>query len=339
VTGALFGLPALTAVLSAGIIGLFWIVHTRVRGVFPDDLPRTSGRKAHGRPIGMAGLVPACATVLLCTVLEDFGLALAVAIAAAIGFLDDRGKARPIDPDHPDDGAFPWWCKGLGLLVAAVVAAGTSTGFDPFDADHSSPGGLWPMVFAVCFVFVVANAVNFLDNMDGVASSVGGGGLWIAAVILPSSAAALPAGPDAPSVPIEFLAGIWLGFLPWNWPRARLFLGDAGAYALGITLGATALRAATYGPHDPSLGLAASTGFALLLPALVPLIDFCQVVTCRLILGVAPWIGDRRHVSHLLHIQGHVPRPYVAPILAAATVGIPLLILGLLSLGASPRSS
>ena len=93
------------------------------------------------------------------------------------------------------------------------------------------------------------------------------------------------------------------GFLPWNWPRARLFLGDAGAYQFGIVLAAAVGHQAVDAPE-----VLGAVG--------VQLADFVQVVTARLVLGVPPWVGDRRHLSHIAQNLG-LPRAWVAPLLAA----------------------
>ena len=75
--------------------------------------------------------------------------------------------------------------------------------------------------------------------------------------------------------------------------------------ALGLALGAMAIRPAHEAPLAPDL--------LWLAPATVPLLDFVQVVGARLYLGYAPWIGDRRHLTHVLLVLG-LPAWSLAPL-------------------------
>ncbi len=87
-----------------------------------------------------------------------------------------------------------------------------------------------------------------------------------------------------------------------------MFLGDAGAYLLGIVV-ATAVARASVADYRPLLAVA------------VQLADFAQVVIARVILGLAPWVGDRRHLTHIVHHVG-VPRVVIAPLFAAIAAAI-----------------
>jgi UDP-N-acetylmuramyl pentapeptide phosphotransferase/UDP-N-acetylglucosamine-1-phosphate transferase len=266
-----------TALLAVGVF-----TNRRIVGWLPDDVPGP-GRKQHGRPIPLAGvlLTPPLVLWMLWAPFwpGDRLAAAAVALAALVGWLDDRRKEN--------GGGLDWRRKALGLLAVAGLAAASVN--DPAHAP-----GRWLLFTG--FVFVFVNALNFLDNQNGVAAAVaavtliaaGGGGLdgfvrseW------PAAAAAAA-----------------LAFLPWNWPRARLVLGDAGAYALG----AAAAIAVCASLHDGPAGLWL---------AAVPLADFTQVVVVRLCLGLPPWIGDRRHLTHLA-LRFGAPAWALAPLFAAA---------------------
>ena len=61
-----------------------------------------------------------------------------------------------------------------------------------------------------------------------------------------------------------------------------------------------------------------------LLPVALLLGDFVQVITARLILGVAPWVGDRRHLTHIVQNLG-LPRPLVAPLFALVAAALILI--------------
>ncbi|MBK8098277.1 MAG: hypothetical protein IPK26_14290 [Planctomycetes bacterium] len=246
-----------------------------VRGFLPDDLPRP-GRKQHRRPIPLAGVLLAPAVIAALASGGHWLAATAALLAAAIGFVDDWHKERQRD--------FDWRLKGAVLALAAALIAGAV--FLPW----RTPGS-FALTWVLCFVLI--NATNFLDNTDGVATA-------LAAVAL-----LLGGGGEAP----------WLGcgaaaaaFLPWNWPRPRLFLGDSGAFLFGVALATmTTTRLAD--------------GWQTLLPVALLLGDFAQVITARLILGVAPWVGDRRHLTHIVQNLG-LSRSLVAPLFALVAAAL-----------------
>jgi UDP-GlcNAc:undecaprenyl-phosphate GlcNAc-1-phosphate transferase len=227
----------------------------------------------------LAGIVLA-APLLAWTVSAGLWLlAAGIAVAAGIGFFDDRTKDREQD--------LSWQTKALFLLAAAGLAAAEAA------SPTTSP---WQWLGLLLAIFVLTNATNFLDNTDGVA-----------AMLSATSLLALSGG-QGPLAAAGFAA---LGFLPCNWPRPRAFLGDSGAYALGVCCG---YGLATRLHQGDALWLAA-------LPLAVQLIDFVQVLTARLWLGVSPFVGDRRHLTHVLQNVGI--RPWlVAPLLAGLAVAI-----------------
>lgn len=263
-------IPAATALLvAAGALWLGDLVNRRLVGWLPDDPPRP-GRKQHGRPTPLAGvlLLPAVLPWLVAD--GDLWLAAACLVAAGIGFLDDRGKEHGADLD--------WRHKTLGLGLAAAVAAATVA--SPWSAPHTFVG-------VAGLVFVLTNATNFLDNHNGVCAALSA-----------TSLLGLSGGHGAAGA-AGFAA---LGFLPWNWPRARLFLGDAGAYLLGLVVATTVARGCVESPRA-------------LFAVAIQLADFVQVVTARLVLGLPPWVGDRRHLTHIAQNLG-LPAAFVAPTFA-----------------------
>lgn len=276
--------PVWALLIATALLALGDLCNRRWFGFLPEDPPRP-GRKQHARPMPLAGilLAPVVLPWLGAAAAAWHGAgfaALAVAIAATIGFLDDRSKEHDRDLD--------WRSKAIGLAAAAGAAAAAV-------CRPTAEPLTW--LWLTAFAFVLTNAVNFLDNTDGVAASlaavgllaIGGGEAW------PTAAG--------------FAA---LAFVPWNWPRPRLFLGDAGAYALGVLL---AIAIARPLQHDAS-----ALAFAA-----VPLVDFAQVVTARLWLGLPPWVGDRRHLTHIAHHLG-VPRVMVAPLCAALALAAALAV-------------
>jgi UDP-GlcNAc:undecaprenyl-phosphate GlcNAc-1-phosphate transferase len=99
------------------------------------------------------------------------------------------------------------------------------------------------------------------------------------------------------------------GFLPWNWHRAKIFMGDSGALLLGLLMTAGALSVT--GQIDPATvsGSQAIPAFLpLILPLaiiVVPILDFTLAVARRLLAGKSPFSADRKHLHHRLLDFGH----------------------------------
>jgi UDP-GlcNAc:undecaprenyl-phosphate/decaprenyl-phosphate GlcNAc-1-phosphate transferase len=269
--------PAWALLLATGLLALGDATNRRWFGFLPDDPPRP-GRKQHARPIPLAGvlLLPAVLPWLIAE--RAWCLLAAACLATAVGFGDDRQKER-------GDG-LDWRIKGIGLLFAAALAA-TAV------ANPLAAPGTWAA--AALLVFVLTNATNFLDNTDGVAAALSATSLLLLSSTF-GGAGLLAAGCAA------------LAFVPWNWPNPRLFLGDSGAYLLGLLVGA--------GVTAPAI----ANIDALLLVA-AQLADFAQVIVARLWIGHPPWVGDRRHLTHIAQNLG-LKRWLVAPLFAALCFAI-----------------
>jgi len=91
-----------------------------------------------------------------------------------------------------------------------------------------------------------------------------------------------------------------MGFLPYNFPRATVFLGDAGSHLVGYLLGVLAILPHFYTKENP-------TALAVLNPLLilaVPLFDLISVVLIRWKAGRPFYVGDTNHLSHRLVRKG-----------------------------------
>jgi Fuc2NAc and GlcNAc transferase len=155
---------------------------------------------------------------------------------AVLGFLDDHGHI-----------AARW--RLLGHFVAAIWALYWLGGLPPLTAFGFALelGWLGHTLAAVYLVWLL-NLYNFMDGIDGIASvealCVCAGGAFIYALL---GGASVSLASDY-AVPL-LLAAATLGFLFWNFPLARIFMGDAGSGFLGITLGVLSLQAAWVAPH------------------------------------------------------------------------------------------
>ncbi len=148
----------------------------------------------------------------------------------------------------------------------------------------------------VLWIVGMTNAFNMLDNMDGLAASVG----LIAALLF--CAAQVAVGDRFVPAVLLVLAGALAGFLVHNWAPARLFMGDAGSNFLGFLLG-TLTVVGTFTRQDYS----SCSVLAPLLVMAVPLYDMTSVILIRLREGRSPFKADRRHFSHRLVARGLTP--------------------------------
>jgi UDP-N-acetylmuramyl pentapeptide phosphotransferase/UDP-N-acetylglucosamine-1-phosphate transferase len=179
-------------------------------------------------------------------------------ILAAVGFADDHGGLSAI--------------PRLGAQIAVGAVMGYSVG-----------GGWWFLV-AVLVVAVSVNAINFMDGINGITSlNVGLWGLTALVVGLTHNIGALV-------VIGSVVAGAALGFLPWNAPVAKLFLGDVGSYLLGGLVSAGIL-----------LGVAHGAPIALLVaPLSLYVVDTGTVLMKRLLTGKSLLEAHRDHVYQRL---------------------------------------
>lgn len=208
---------------------------------------------------------------------------LGLVVLHVMGIIDDR---RPLG----------WKPKLLVMLIVPAIVVWLSQTrvlwlLDPY------VGGIWLSVLLTTLWFVVVmNAMNFLDNMDGLA---GGLGAVISAGLL---AIALLNGQWIIAFGAGTLLGVTLGFLPHNFPRARVFMGDGGSLAIGYTIAFLTVRL-----NYAEMETGGSQWHLLFVPLVllaIPLYDFASVVLIRLSQGKSPFVGDLQHFSHRMARRG-----------------------------------
>lgn len=209
---------------------------------------------------------------------EVFVVMALATVMLAIGLIDDW---RGLD-----------WRMRLILqtLVAGVVVFGLRWQLTLF-LDHGALTSLLSMLWIVGLV----NSFNMLDNMDGLSAGVAAiaSGMLAFVLLLPPY--------TEPSGPQLFVAGILLlmvgslvGFLVHNFPRAKIFMGDAGSYFVGFCV-AIATILASFAKYE---GGNRHTILAPLCVLAVPLYDMITVVWLRIWSGRSPFVGDKGHLSH-----------------------------------------
>ena len=196
-----------------------------------------------------------------------------------------------------DRRAIAAWPKlGLQLSVAiATVLLSDVRLLHAVTADYAW-GEIASIALTVAWIVVVVNAVNFIDNMDGLA----GGVAMIAALCF--MVATILNGQWFIASALAILAGSLAGFLVWNVPPATIFMGDGGSLFIGYILATLAARTTFVDAAHPdfALGTAWYGVFMPLLVLAIPLYDGVYVTVWRLRRGKSPFVGGHEHISHRL---------------------------------------
>jgi UDP-GlcNAc:undecaprenyl-phosphate GlcNAc-1-phosphate transferase len=226
--------------------------------------------------------------------LELAVLALGAVAITILGWLDDKHELK----------ALP---KLIGQILIAIAVASACKRITLFV--HSD---IFSYAVTILWLLTVINAFNFMDNMNGLCAGLGAIGAFIFALIAAANGEYLVA------ITGFLMCGALVGFLPWNFPNARAFLGDAGSHLTGYLLAVMAILPHFYTKQNPH-------PLAVLAPLFVlaiPLIDLAQVVIVRTLNKKPFWIGDTNHLSHRL-VRAGLSRTHAVLViwLVAAIVG------------------
>ena len=205
-----------------------------------------------------------------------------------------------------------WYAKLAGEVLAAGTMAWQGVQLVTVPFMGLTVGSTRLTLFITTIVMViVANAVNFVDGLDGLAAGIVGiAGLAFFVYSYTLTRDASPSDyASAACVVVAAVVGICAGFLPHNFHRARIFMGDSGALMLGVLIAAAGiLVTGQIDPANTSPGYALPAVMPLLVPAAViflPLLDFTWAVTRRLARGQSPFAADAGHLHHRLLRRGH----------------------------------
>lgn len=297
-------LPPLVALLGSTLACLLAIRLAPTLGFI--DRPGSEAHKQHVRTVPYGG-GPAMAVavaialgvgyLLLPLPLADAGISLPWAVLAGAAALVGLGVV---------DDARPLPARLKLALQALICAAAVSLADLPVDfLRHWHPVLAWLAAFA--WLVLVTNAYNLLDHADGLSGAV---------ALIGSAALAGGAmlGGDAAAARMWLcLAAALGGFLIFNRPPARIYMGDAGSLAIGFLIGCGTLST-TFWPSAEG-----GSPLALLSPVLIcaiPLFDTIAVVVKRLRRGQPLMRGDRNHISHRLTRLGIGPKASLGAVVA-----------------------
>jgi UDP-GlcNAc:undecaprenyl-phosphate GlcNAc-1-phosphate transferase len=302
-----FLLAVIIAALSTPIVRRFALKYDIV------DKP-SEARKIHREPVAYLGGVAIFMAFLIGVLVnvspsrQLIALLLGCLVLVLVGVIDDiRGLS-------------PWIKLGWQFVAAGIALSGgigITTITNPFGGVFDLTGGrfavdimslhfhITPLANAVSIIWMVglANTINFLDGLDGLAGGVSG----IAAVIM--FLLSISARVNQPGVAMLsiILAGAIFGWLPFNFHPAKIFMGDSGAYFLGLVLAMLAIYSGAK--------LATATlvlGF--------PIVDAIWAATRRLARRKSPFRADRGHFHHLLLDLGLSQRQAVLTLYAVAAL-------------------
>jgi Fuc2NAc and GlcNAc transferase len=279
-------LPAVTgaSLFLTGVLHRYALAHSLI------DIP--NARSSHSAPTprggGVAIVVSFLLVLLLIAAMGLIAWSLAWALlgagagVAVLGFLDDHGHV-----------AARW--RLLGHFSAAIWALFWLGGLPPVNVFGFTLELVWlGHVLAAVYLVWLLNLYNFMDGIDGIASVEAicvclGGTLLYALLGFAGSAQ-----PTGLFVTLLLMAAV-AGFLFWNFPPARIFMGDAGSGFLGITLGILSLQAAWVEPQ-------------LLWSWLILLGVFIVDATFTLLRRL--FRGDKVYEAHRSHAYQHAARQY-----------------------------
>ncbi|MWV46770.1 undecaprenyl/decaprenyl-phosphate alpha-N-acetylglucosaminyl 1-phosphate transferase [Paenibacillus sp. HJL G12] len=304
------------------VIVLALIPPLRKLAIRVDFVDRPTSRKIHKEPVphlaSIAIFLGFMIPYLILTRHWDREMAGVVAgslLILGIGMVDDWYKTRGKD--------FPALPKTVVQVTAAVVVYFSGISFVgvtiPF-AGHMIVFPEWlQFILTILWIFGVTTVINFMDGLDGLSGGVAG----ISALTL--FIVAIAKGQSQSAIMAIILVGVALGYLRYNKPPAKIYMGDAGATFIGFMLGIIALDGA----------FKQVTVISILVPVLalgVPIFDNIYVVVKRYLNGQPVYKADRSQIHYRLLSWGLSPKQAVVFIyLISACLSLSSIILMLLS--------
>ncbi len=283
-----------TIVVAAGIsCAITPLVKRLAKKVGAMDIPKDH-RRMHHKPIPrMGGLSIFLAFLISFLIFGEMdrglrGILLGATVIVVLGITDDIKTLR----------ALPKF--GIQILAAVLVVI-HGCRIEQF------LGWELPVWFSciatVIWIVMITNAVNFIDGLDGLAAGVSaisaGTMLIVALMLVPEHNATLSA------LVLAAILGGCIGFIPYNFNPASIFMGDTGSTFLGFMLASVSV----FGLFKTYAVISFAVPFLVLG---LPIFDICFAVIRRLAKGQSPMHADRGHVHHRLIDMGFSQKQAVA---------------------------
>ena len=252
---------------------------------------RPGSLKVQSTPVAYLGGVAVFAGVFGAIAATTSRVLIPLALALLLGLFDDRLDISP---------RIRVICEAvIALIGGALVPAGD---------------GALGVAITALLILGLLNAVNLLDGLDGLAAGV-----------CSASAIGFAFISEDPRLLALSLLGALIGFLIFNRPPARIYLGDAGAYLIGVALAILAAQSLN-GASSTSASIAIWAALPLIVA--VPILDTLVAIVRRLRAGSPIFSGDRSHIYDQLCDRG-IPAQRVAVIMVSAQCV--LVLLGILA--------
>lgn len=274
------------------VVSLLGTLHIlRRKGTIGLDEP-DGRRKHHDKPIPRLGGAPIFAALVIGCVLmlclgrvrweEYAALMLCNTLIFSVGFFDDLK-------------ALGARVKLVGQIGVALILYALGISIDvlsnPF-GEGSLDLGWWSLPITLFWLVAIPNIINLIDGMDGLA---GGFGLFLSLTL----AFVGYVGGHAEVMLVSILmAGALTGFLFFNFPPARIFLGDGGAYLIGFFVASVSLKSSQKGSVIAAL-------LVIVIALGVPILDTLFAILRRSIRGVPIFSADAEHIHHRLILLGY----------------------------------
>ncbi|MEN3940952.1 MraY family glycosyltransferase [Prosthecobacter sp. SYSU 5D2] len=289
----LFDWPTVVA-FYAGSFAVAWagtMAVIRHQGKLGMDTP-DGRRKLHARPVSRLGGLPIYLTLML-------------GFVAAFWFLDVRFEgwlplilcnflmfSVGLADDFKSLGAR---VKLTGQIGAALILYSSGLSIDVLSNPFGEGGleiGWWSLPLTLLWLVAIPNIINLIDGMDGLA---GGFGLFLSLTL---AFVGFVSGFNDIMIMSIVMAGALSGFLYFNFPPAKIFLGDGGAYLIGFFVASVSLKSSNKGSIVAAL-------LVIVIALGVPILDTAFAILRRAIRGVPIFRADAEHIHHRLILLGY----------------------------------
>ena len=209
------------------------------------------------------------------------GLLASCTLAFLMGLADDAYNTKP-------------FLKLMIQICCVIILISTGTYISIFSNIYINYG------ITILWVVGLMNAINMLDNMDGITTVV-------SITIILSALLILYLNSDIYNINIILLIGVMsslIGFLFFNWHPSKMFMGDTGSQFLGLFLAAMGIIFFWNTPDVHGHLIQSKQFFVTILTFAIPIIDTTAVVINRISKGKSPFVGGKDHTTHSLFYMG-----------------------------------
>ena len=277
------------AALLTSLMGTLLVMQKK--GTLGLDAP-DERRKQHDKPIPRLGGAPIFAALMVGVIVmlmlgrmkwTEWGpILLCNALMFSVGFFDDL-KAL---------GARVKLVGQIGVaLILYSMGVSVEVLSNPFGAG-SVELGWWSLPLTLLWLVAIPNIINLIDGMDGLA---GGFGLFLSLTL--AFVGHISYMPEVLLISV-LMAGALSGFLFFNFPPAKIFLGDGGAYLIGFFIASVSLKSSNKGSVIAAM-------LVIVIALGVPILDTAFAILRRSIRGVPIFSADAEHIHHRLILLGY----------------------------------